>query len=217
MKNIFFVVFLAVLAAGAVSAQTPDNTWLHEAAGAVNVYLPGSGDFDLYKYGFGLEFQYRNWSYDPIGLALSLGAASWEVDDGAGDLGDIHKQFDGSVTLIPVGASVLLNLLNLENFSVIAELGLRYVVVDADVDFVRVVPGRDGGTAEVPSSLDVDDSVIGLFGLEADYFLTDRFLLFGSLGYQHDITRGDITTPTGDLRSNELRAYFARFGGKLLF
>jgi len=201
--------------AGTVSAE--EASWMNEAAASVNLYLPGAGDFDLFEYGFGIEFQYRNWAYDPIGWALSVGAASWEANSGATDLGRIHKDFDGSATLVPVGASVLVNLLHLDDFNLLAEFGLRYVWMDAELDFTRVIPAGDEGSEEVPSTLTIDDSLMGVVALEGDYYLNDQFLLFGSLGYQHDLTRGEITTPTGNLRDNELCAFFLKLGGKLVF
>lgn len=200
------------------AAVATEDYWLNEGAGLVNFFLPGTGDFDLYDYGLGLELQYRNWYFNPFGWSVSLGIASWEANSGCTDLGRAeHRDFDGTVTLVPVGLSGLFQLYSSETFNLLVEAGVRYVWVDADVDFVRVVQQDKGDPKAIPSRLEIGDGWLGVLAVEADYYVTERFLLFGGLGYQQDIVRGDIETPAGPLRDNELSAFFLRLGGKFVF
>ena len=68
------------------------------------------------------------------------------MDNEANDLGAEHTDFDGSVTTMPIGASVLFYLYGTQDFSLILEAGLRYMITDADIDFKRVGhDGRGGG------------------------------------------------------------------------
>ncbi|MBU1910070.1 MAG: hypothetical protein KJ726_08485 [Verrucomicrobia bacterium] len=210
MKKIFALVLITALFCGLAPASNGETeSWLNEIAGGLVVQFPGTGDFDLYDIGFGAELQYRNWYFDPIGWAISAGYGTWEANKDCHKLGRIHTDFDGSVTTIPLGVSALFYLYGTQDFGLVLEAGLRYVIVDADVDFVRE------GT--LPSTLTIDDGVLGLLALEADYYLNDQFLVFGGFGYQQDIVRGDIETPTGPLRDNEFTSLFLRLGGKFVF
>ncbi|MBP7829876.1 MAG: hypothetical protein KA248_08165 [Kiritimatiellae bacterium] len=215
MKKLGTFLAIAALACGtAQAAQGDAETWANEVEGGLVIQFPGTGDFDLYDIGFGAEIQYRNWALDPFGVAFSVGYVQWEANEDCYKLGRIHTDFDGSVTTIPLGVSGLLYLYGSQNFSLILEAGLRYLVTDSDITFNRIVETEEG---KVPSSLEVDDSVIGLLALEADYYISKQALIFGGVGYQQDIERGAIDTPTGPLRDNEFTSLFIRLGGKIVF
>lgn len=210
MKKISVLVLIAALFWGVAPVSNGETeSWLNEIAGGLVVQFPGTGDFDLYDIGFGAELQYRNWHFDPIGWALSAGFGTWEANEDCRKLGRIHTDFDGSVATIPLGVSALFYLYGTQDFSLLLEAGLRYVIVDADVDFIR--------EGNLSSTLDIDDSVLGLLALEADYYVSRQFMVFGGLGYQQDIVRGEIQTPTGPLRDNEFTSLFVRLGGKFVF
>lgn len=215
MKTMAFLLAFAILGCGlAQAADSEPDSWMNEVEGGLVVQFPGTGDFDLYDIGFGAEIQYRNWALDPFGVAFSVGYVQWEANEDCYKLGRIHTDFDGSVTTIPIGVSGLFYLHGSQNFSLILEAGLRYLVTDSDITFNRIVETEEG---KVPSSLEVDDSVIGLLAIEADYFISKQALIFGGAGYQQDIERGAIDTPTGPLRDNEFTSIFIRLGGKILF
>lgn len=217
MKTMASLLVFAVLGCSlALAAAAEEATWANEVEGGVVVQFPGTGDFDLYDLGLGAEIQYRNWSFDPLGLAFAVGFTSWEANEDCHKLGDVHTDFDGSVTTIPIGVSLLYYLYGTQSFSLIAEAGVRYLVTDADIDFTRIVETEEG-EERLPSSLEVDDSVLGLVALEADYFVNEQFLVFGGVGYQQDLQRGGIDTPTGPLRDNEFTSLFLRLGGKIVF
>ena len=59
--------------------------------------------------------------------------------------------------------------------------------------------------------------MVGLLAFEADYYMSEQFLVFGGLGYQQDLMRGEIRTPAGALRDNKFTSFFLRLGGKFVF
>ena len=217
MKKLSILALIAAMACGLAPASRGETeSWLNEIDGGLILHFPAVSDFDLYELGFGLDLQYRNWSLDPVGLAFSLGVAGWNVDNEANDLGAEHTDFDGSVTTVPIGASVLFYLYGTQDFSIILEAGLRYMITDADVDLNRVIT-TDEGEEKVPATMEIDDGLVGLLAVEADFSMNEQFLLFGGLGYQDDIERGEITTEAGPLKDNKFASFFFRFGAKYVF
>lgn len=183
-----------------------------EWAGYFNVAFPGAGDYDLFDTGYGVELQYRYWVDAPWGWAAALGVSTWDAKSSSSDLGvpNLHS-FNGSATLIHLGGSGLYRILDTENVAVTLEAGVRYVIVDDDID------AKDANRGDARQNLDIDDGIVGLIAADADFRLNDGFVLAFGLGYQGDLVKGDISSRDDDLKDNELQAFFVRVGGKFEF
>lgn len=176
-------------------------------------FFPGGGDFDLFENGIGSEVSYREWIAFPWGIGLSLGASTWSADDKA----NCYKipgatDFDGDVTAIPLGLHFYFNIIDWDNWNVILQTGLRYVIVDSDVDFVY-----DGGRRKI----DMDNDLLWDIALEYDHSLSENIFFTLTGGFQTDIMKADSTYKDGngshDLRDTSFEAFFARAGIKVLF
>jgi opacity protein-like surface antigen len=183
-----------------------------ELSGYFTYYFPGAGDYDLFDRGYGVEVQYRHWFDAPLGWALSLGVATWDAKSGSSDLGvpNFHS-FDGSATLIPFGASGLYRLIDAPGFAATLEVGIRYVIVDDDIDF------KDSNRGDAKQSMRIDDGVVGIIGVDVDFQLDERTALALGVGYQGDLIKGDSSTSGASLKDNELQAFFVRAGVKFQF
>lgn len=212
MKKIIVLAALALLMGAPVFAQSElPPGYLSEVRGAARYVMIGEGDFDLYEGGFGGEVQYRNWSYDPIGWALSLGVEQFQAQSDSSDLGvPTIGDFDGDLMLIPVGASVLYKLIDMDGWRLTVEGGLRYVFADSSIDFAEV-----GLTKR--ESLDVGDGVIAVIGADIERLITEDISVFFGGGYNADLLPGEITIPHDTLKDNELKGLFFRLGAGVSF
>ena len=67
MKKILSVVIVLLLTA-LVSAQGQATQYGAELRGSLNAWMP---EYNLYDYAYGVEVEYRNWFWDPVGFALA--------------------------------------------------------------------------------------------------------------------------------------------------
>ena len=212
MKKTMVLVVAEMLIGSSVLAQSDlPPGYPNEVRGAVRFVMIGDGDFDLYDPGFGGELQYRNWGSDPIGWALSVGVEQFSAQSDSTDLGvPSIGDFGGDLMLIPVGASLLYKLVDVNDWTVILEGGLRYVVADSSIDFVRV-----GETQR--EDLDVDDGVIAVLGADVERLVTESAAIFFGVGYNLDVMQGEITIPNDTLKDNELHGVFVQLGARVAF
>lgn len=185
-----------------------------DLVGAGIFYIPK--DDDDYDYGFGLEAQARFWLTKQIGLALSLGAASWQVKDQDGYYYDAYMvegvHVEGDLTLLPIGGSILLRPLKMEKLDLVLELGVRYVFADSDITAEVGAADIFGNWAYAYDTVDVDDGFVGLVGMELAFNVSKEASLFLGVGYQFDISKGDMTWMGYDIAENELAAFLVTFG-----
>ncbi|NCC51618.1 MAG: hypothetical protein EOM20_10425 [Spartobacteria bacterium] len=184
---------------------------VNEFAGYFLVGFPGQGDFDLYKSTYGVGVQYRNWSWDPFGFALDGGIYRTEADSSSDSVLPEEKgSFDGDIIQYPLGASALYQLYFSEEWGVTFELGLRYVFITSNMEYTW----KDTGEKE---DVDVGHGFILVAALDGDYALNEAWRVFGGVGLQQDIVKGKLSLADEDLRDNELKGFFARFGIRYIF
>jgi len=101
--------------------------------------------------------------------------------------------------------------------SLTLEGGLRYVIVNSNVEFVQAEAIADAYGNYIAAAesieIDFDDGIVGVVGADFDLQLGEGFYLFAGAGYQFDVLKGDITV--GGINSeveNELNAIYARAG-----
>ncbi|MFH0879448.1 MAG: hypothetical protein V2A34_07015, partial [Lentisphaerota bacterium] len=201
-----------LLAAGA-SAQivTKSENGL-ELRGNANFYMLGTGNADLFDTAFGAEAQYRNWLFDPFGFNLSLGYSKWDVRNNS----DYFRMPDfesskGSITVLPIGGSFLYNPIIAEKWAIVAELGVRYMIVSSDVQ----VKSSERPTLE---DIKIDDGIVAILAGDFEYKFTDQVSAFLGGGYQLDLMKGKCSGWEGvDLRDNSLKGFIIRVGAQYAF
>lgn len=201
MKRLLAGVLSLVLCTAAYGqAEAPAGYW-NETGLALSYWFPGVGDFDLYKSGFGIEVQYHYWVTYAVGVAASAGWCEWDADSGAADLG--VPVDGGSITFMPLGASLLYKLVDVELWNLTLEAGARLALVDSDV---KLADGR---------KLEIDDGIVAVAGIEYSLSLTENWSVQAALRYQEDVQKGEILG--GDLRDNELQGLAVALGTRIRF
>jgi hypothetical protein len=202
------IVSLIALATGAVTVRAQSTQYGFELRGSLNYWAP---DFDLYDYAYGVDIEYRNWFWDPVGFALSAGVSSWEVKNGNSSVDSSTLQdLNGQLTTIPVGPSLLYKIADQTGWNVTAEAGVRYVFAQSAVDYRRVTTDESG-------TLDIDGSVIAVLGLDFERCFDNGKSFFVGAGYQMDMDEGAIQVSDIKNTSNKLEAFFLRVGTKIQF
>jgi hypothetical protein len=207
MKKILSVVIVLILVA-LVSAHGQSTQYGAELRGSLNAWAP---KFDLYDYAYGVDVEYRNWFWDPIGFALSVGISSWQAKGGSSGVdSSVLRDLDGQLTAIPVGPSIIYKIADMSNWNLTTEAGVRYVFAQSAITYHRTATGESG-------TLDVDGSVIGVLGLDYERFFGIGKSFFVGAGYQFDLDEGAIQVSNVANEDNELEAFFARVGTKIQF
>ena len=207
MKKILSVVIVLFLTA-LVSAQGQSTQYGAELRGSLNTWVPA---FDLYDYAYGVEVEYRNWFWDPVGFALSVGVSSWEAKGGSSGVDSAElRDLSGQLTAIPVGPSIIYKIADVTDWNLTTEAGLRYVFAQSAIDYKRAT-SEDGGT------LDIDGGFIAVLGLDYERYFGVGKSFFVGAGYQFDLEEGAIQVSDIGNKDNQLEAFFARVGTKIQF
>ena len=207
MKKMLPVLIVLLLTA-LVSAQGQSTQYGAELRGSLNYGVP---EFGLYDYVYGVEIEYRNWFWDPVGFALSLGAQSWRVKaDNTAVYKSTLKDLDGQLTAIPVGPSIIYKIADMTDWNLTAEAGVRYVFAQSGVTYRRTDDDSSG-------TLDIEGGVVGVLGLDYERYFGDGMLAFVGAGYQFDLDEGNLQVSSLSDESNKLEAFFARVGTKIMF
>ena len=99
-------------------------------------YYVVPGDDEFLDYALGVDARYVFWTNPNLGIAISVGLADWKADDRVLVEEGAAAQLDGSALVVPMGVSVLLRPTPPDaRFDLTLECGLRYVVVNSNVDF----------------------------------------------------------------------------------
>jgi hypothetical protein len=208
MKKTFSVVLVASMLVSVASAQGwRCNDHTSDLRASLNYWVPGEGDFSLYDQGYGVELQYRKWAWEPFGVAFSFGVSEWDADE----LRIVNTtDYGGSALVVPIGGSALIRIFDMTGWNMALEAGLRYLIVESDIDFLYTPEDRR-------EELDIDNNIVGVVALDYENYLGERWSLFGTAGYQFDLIKGDITSRIGDMPENEMPALYLRLGASLTF
>ncbi len=179
------------------------------------IYYSPSDD-ESYDNGFGGEAQIRFWQNANVGFGLALGAASWQINDFEEIESDgvvaVGTSIDGDVTLIPVGGSIFFRPTINEKVSMTIEAGVRYVIVDSQIDVEIAAANAFGAVAGRKDSIEIDDGVVGVIGVNIEGHLSKQTSMFAGLGYQFDLSKGDAEYLGEDFGENELEALLIKAG-----
>lgn len=185
-----------------------------DAVGAAVLYDPS--DSDAYDFGAGLEAQGRIWLNPKVGFAVSIGAGSWRINDrelSVREDGIVARgKIDGDVSLLPLGGSLLVRPVNGPRMGLVLEAGLRYVAVESDAEIEVAANDGRGNSIYIKDTVEMDDGIIGVIGVEAQVSAGERVSLFAGLSYQFDLSKGDVEWVDNDGGSNELKALGVKAG-----
>ncbi|HPW68080.1 MAG TPA: hypothetical protein PLA82_01320 [Deltaproteobacteria bacterium] len=201
MKRVFGLLVFGILVVSSVC-------YAADAELRLRPYYLIPGQDDYWDYALGIDARYVFWTNPNMGIALSGGLATWEANDGIFFQDDLAVQLDGSALVIPLGVSVLLRPMPAgAPFDLILEGGLRYVVVDSKVDLAAT-----DFYYYFKDELDIENSVVGILGAEVGFPLSDGMGLSFGLGYQFDISKGDVEWFGVNIEEFEMKGFYFNFG-----
>ena len=182
-------------------------------------YVPAQ-DED-YDFGIGAEIQYRIWMSGNWGIAVAAGISDWIAEDQYiyssaminGMESDFYGDISGSVYMIPLGGGLILRQPAGDRLNLCAEAGIRYVLVESDVELDGFLgtPGV-GGQPSLNEELELDDGIIGLLRADIEYLLGGSTRIVAGIGYQFDLEKGDAELFGQQTGENELEAFFVELG-----
>jgi hypothetical protein len=185
-----------------------------ELAGSGVYYY--TGDDTAYDSGIGVDLQTRFWFNPYLGCALGLGAASWEVN--AMEIAESYDGFsvgvtvEGSVTHFPLGGAILFRPVDSRALALTLEAGVRYVVIDSHAEAAVTVADPFGNRLYLRDTIEFDDVVVGLIGVNIESKVNDELSLLAGFGYQFDLDKGHAEWMGRDLGENELKAFLFKLG-----
>ena len=139
----------------------------------------------------GVEAQLRFWQDESVAVALALGVDRWkavhEFSDGIDELGYYAVDIDGTATLVPIGVSLVHRSTISEEASVTFDAGVRYVLVDSNID-VATTEEDEFGLITYIDPVTIDNSWLGVVGVTVEGALDEDVWVFAGLSYQFDLT-----------------------------
>lgn len=221
MRRLVVGLMAMILTAGAwaqtaqrgAEMQTGDQKEIFSDLVADVVYFRPSQQWSgFYDDMYGIEAQYRLWfGANPFGLAASIGWMKANAREESANLIDPSLgSFSGSADMTPIGASALWKFVEGESWRVNLEAGLRYVLINSDVEMKRYDLG-------ITEQVEMENAWTGVLGFDVDWLLTEYFALFAGAGVQVDISPGEMSTKSEWLYDNNLKGYSFKLGGKFLF
>ena len=201
MKKVVALLVLGVLVGSTVCFAA-------DAELRVRPYYLFPGQDDLWDYAAGIEAQYVLWMNRNVGLALAGGLAAWEVDDDVIVEENLAAEIDGSALAVPLGGSVLVRPLpEGAPVDLTLEGGLRYVVVESDIDLAAT-----DYYYIYEDEVDLENGVVGLLGAKLGFPVSDRAKLAVGMGYQFDIVKGDAEWFGVEIEESEMKGFYVNFG-----
>ena len=205
------LILLCVCGASVGFAQLGSQEFMNEGVADFVYFYPSQQYSGFYDRMLGGELQYRAWLFAPWGVGVSVGALDAKVRRENPDrISPDQGVFSGSAQMYPLGISALCRILEIGEWRATLEAGIRYVIIESDVELELLVDGKK-------ETVDMDNCLTGHFGIDVDYLLSEQFALFAGLGAQVDLDAGEMSTESKWLFDNNLKGYEFRVGGKLSF
>ena len=197
---------LLLLAAGLGLAAAPlsavaENSQEVSVGGLV--FMPQDA---LFKTGEGGVVNYRYWFSPDWAVTTVLGATHVSVKD---NRTQVAPGTSGSFDLVPLGADLTCNVIDLAPFRLNVNLGLRYAFVSSSATCLNVA------NKEVDMTL--EDTFFGQAGIDADYAVAKHCAIFAALSFQQDLSQNRLRTPDGPLRPTDLSGFNAELGFRYNF
>ena len=131
------------------------------------------------------------WGSPNVGLWVGAGGQGWNMAKETVDLNDGGwATIEGLVSVVPIGASVLLWGELGNHFALQAEGGLRYAVVDSDASVESWHPYSRDYLAVYEDPIEIDDTVLAVASLQIEYAVDMWSFGLGG-GFQWDLSKPD--------------------------
>jgi hypothetical protein len=176
-----------------------------------NAYAPS---WDFYDSAWGIEAELQRWRSDTFGYAIVGGLHEWTPKRQPSQL----LKFNDTLVLrrnfayIPLGAHFLYRPIKNEYVSLTFAAGGRFAVgattatVDVNVDT------SSGTNSARAGGMDVGTSFMANLSADLEWRFSENLYLMGGVGYQQDITKGEVAFAGSNIADNELSAPFFRIG-----
>ena len=200
-KLLLTVASLALVAAP--SAPAAGNNQEVSAGGLV--FMPQDGLFDT---GLGGVINYRYWFSPDWGVTATFGATHVGVK---ANRTQIAPGTAGSFDVLPLGADLTCNIVDLAPFRLNANLGLRYAFVSSSATCLDAV----NQTKTLDMTL--DDVFLAQIGLDADFALAKHCAIFAAANFQQDLSKNRLQTSDGPLRPTDMSGFNLELGLRFNF
>jgi hypothetical protein len=166
-----------------------------------------SEDWDA---GTGVELQLRFWQSRRFALVAALGMESWDavhefVEDGDDSFYSL-TDIDGSVTVLPVGLSLLFRSDPDKDISLTCAAGVRYAFVSSDVTAYTYYEDALG-PLEVSDVIEIDNTVLAVVDLGLEFPVEQGISLSATARFQKDLLEPDETYQGDSIGSTRLDAF----------
>lgn len=177
-----------------------------EITGSLQYFFPSQQFSGFYDRMYGAEVQYSYWFSRPWGVSGVLGLMSADVRKDNKHLVDPSVgTFTDSASMVPIGVSVLYNLIDYGTWRIDGEAGLRYIFISSDIQVKSVATGEK-------SSVDLDNATVFVLRANVYRMLTEELDLFISAGMQNDIIAGDVSVAGKKVGDDNLKGYSLSLG-----
>ena len=140
----------------------------------------------------GGEIQFRFWNSKNTGIGFSIGVQEWDAVSStytdSDTSGSVSMNIEGSMTLIPVGISLLSRTPLTSEMNLVLDAGIKYMRSSSDILVTSYV--TQGNTTSVyVDKVYSEDSLTAVFGIYAEGLKANNMALHLGIGYQIDITK----------------------------
>jgi len=204
-----FVILSVAVSAQEIGAKKPDGSRY-----SIQVFSPEGDNWD---FGAGLDARWYFWESEKNGskIAFTTGFSLWDAKNERGTMPVddvvVDVAIEGDALLWPVGLSVSQVFDISPDVSLILEAGASYVVVSSNVTGeAYATDGMD--SLYLKDTIYIDDSFVGQVSADVLWNLNEKSSLSLGIGYQFDITKGDVSWWDTDIGENEFGALFVQVG-----
>lgn len=188
--------FASLALVAAPSAATAANN--QEVSAGALFFMPQDG---LFSTGLGGIASYRYWFSPDWAVTAVAGGKHVGVKH---DRVQIAPGTAGSFDIVPLGADLTCNLVDLAPVRLNVNLGLRYAIISSSATCQNIA-GQE-------VTMTLDDEFLGQAGLDIDFALGKHCALFAGLNFQQDLSKNRLQTPDGALRPTDISGFGIEFG-----
>lgn len=155
------------------------------------------------------------WASEYLGFSASVGIQKWAVDESMSEFksgyfmgvrlaNDYH--YEGAATAVPLGGSLRLRVPIEDLVSFEFEGGVKYVIMNSDIEEHGKVSAYYGGTDNYYiEKIDTENGVVGFFSCDMRLCPSKTFSIFLGAGYQFDLSKAAF-----ELHESKNYAFFER-------
>lgn len=148
---------------------------------------------------------------DKYKLGFSLGVTSWDANEDSYSATfnsvNVTGNLSGDVRSVNLGASFLRSDMLDNGLNLTSEIGLVFSSISSDTKVVYT----SSNVTPSEQDLDIDDTVLGIIAVDANFAASEDMSAFVGIGYQFDLGASDAAI-SNDSEKNYTNALFIRAG-----